>query len=314
MAYRSRWMLLLVAAAALQLNSCSSQEITTCPTSYDASWLHRNARTLLFMEHLQETAVERNLYDWVSTSSTQQFGDKVQKLRNELAIPRECQDVVRRIVYLEQRLQEDPTRDEAAEGGGGRHQPNLAVVFRQMSVMQSQLARQRNVLRHMRGRLMALGRQAEDLMLIPEQVQQINIYIEYMDKLMYNITQANGIPGLPGPPGPPGSPGTLGSPGLDGAIGPPGPKGSTGTQGPQGLPGLNGIPGEIGFQGAPGSQGLAGERGFKGERGDCKSCPFSNEASQGPPGFKGEKGERGERGEAGDLEDEMSDEEDPDMD
>ena len=28
-------------------------------------------------------------------------------------------------------------------------------------------------------------------MLIPEQVQQINIYIEYMDKLMYNITQAS---------------------------------------------------------------------------------------------------------------------------
>jgi len=34
-----------------------------------------------------------------------------------------------------------------------------------------------------------------------------------MDKLMYNITQANGIPGPSGPPGPPGTPGASGTPG-----------------------------------------------------------------------------------------------------
>jgi len=266
----------------------------TSRTNYDLSWLHRNAKLLLFVEHLHDVNSEDDDI-WESTSNSAEFEEKLQQLRNGLQIPAKChnvsQEILQRFAYLEERVQECIDGSESCYGGS-EEQPDVAGVYRRMSIMQAQLTRQKNVLRHMRGRLIALNRQMEDLQLIPEQILQINNYIEYMDKLMYNITQANGIPGPSGPPGPPGTPGASGTPGNIGLMGPPGPKGDTGATGSQGLPGLNGIPGEMGFQGAPGIQGLPGERGSKGERGDCNSsCTFARQISRGPPGPKGEKGE-----------------------
>jgi len=291
----TRWITILWA----MLQLAWAQE-AGCPatsrSNYDLSWLHRNAKSLFFLEHLQVWAQE-NDRGWASKTDSAEFEHKLQELRSGLQIPAECQNVaqetLQRFAQVEIRLQEciDVTAS-CFDGGSEEEQPDVAATFRRMYVMQSQLTRQRNVLRQMRGRLTALNRQVEDLQLIPEQILQINNYIEYMDKLMYNITQANGIPGHPGPAGPPGTPGTIGTPGQTGLMGPSGPKGDTGATGSQGFPGLNGIPGEMGFQGMPGIPGLPGERGSKGERGECNSsCSLARQISRGTPGPKGEKGE-----------------------
>jgi len=176
----TRW--IVIQWAILQLASAQESTLVAaagCPatsrTNYDLSWLQRNAKLLLFVEHLHDVYGHDDPI-WKSKSSSAEFEKTLQQLRSGLQIPEQCynfgQEMQQRIVYLEERL------DECANGscfGEAEEQPDVAGVYRRMSVMQSQLTRQRNVLRHMRGRLMALNRHVEG---IPTVLFQIPITIK----------------------------------------------------------------------------------------------------------------------------------------
>lgn len=148
-----------------------------CPNSFvnkDLSWFRQNAQTLLFMEHLQQRAVQENLFNWSREQGSEQYRSRLRNLEDQFVMPEEIPDdcyeqmpipqkIAQRISYLEDRLegcgaaQAQPCPySEVNVGGFGS-----GMALRRLSVIQAELMRQRNVIRFMRMRLMDINRQCE---------------------------------------------------------------------------------------------------------------------------------------------------------
>jgi len=291
----------------------------------DLRWFQNNAQTLLFMQHLQEKAIVEDLHDWPAQIATDTFQERLQQLKNDLATPEEVSEeclqqmsppgLYQRLTALEMRLERcggpvvptidfDDETDPMTDGTDALMSSNPCPSYdpagqphlhRRISLLEGEVARQKNALRGLRQRIAAIGRQYEDLVHVPERLSYLALCIENMDDQMKNVTEIKLLPGPPGPPGPIGPPGPYDGYGPPGPAGPPGPPGPSG---PEGLPGLNGVPGFDGPLGPPGPAGPPGPVGPKGPIGDCSSCPKSN-AIPGPPGPKGEPGWPGMQGAPG---------------
>lgn len=146
-----------------------------CPNANkDLSWFRQNAKSLLFMEHLQKRAAEENLYDWSKLLGSEQYRSRLRSLENQFVLPEEVpencyeqtpipQRIAQRIAFLEDRLegcgQQQPCGYGGGEVSGGGYGGSL--VLRRLSMIQAELMRQRNVIRVMRMRLVSINRQCE---------------------------------------------------------------------------------------------------------------------------------------------------------
>lgn len=148
-----------------------------CPNANkDLSWFRENAKSLLFMEHLQKRATEEDLYDWSKLTQTDRFRSKLRSLENQFDLPEEIpedcyeqmpipQKIAQRISFLEDRLegcagsaQRPCTRtleDEDVDYVGGGH------AQRRLSMLQAELLRQRNVIRQLRTSLIQVNQKCE---------------------------------------------------------------------------------------------------------------------------------------------------------
>ena len=117
--------------------TASAASSSKCPNN-DLSWFRQNARTLLFLEHLQvillfiyfnrfylyiyvfsshqSRAAQENLFDWSNQLGTDTFRSKLRSLEDEFLAPEEvseeCYDrmpippvIAQRISFLEDRLE-----------------------------------------------------------------------------------------------------------------------------------------------------------------------------------------------------------------
>ena len=145
-----------------------------CPNvNSDLSWFRKNAQALLFMEHLQKRATEENLFDWSKQQGSDQYRSRLRSLENQFVMPEEIPDdcydqmpipqkIAQRIAFLEDRLEgcgsAQPCPYAGAESGAGF---GSSLMLRRLSVIQAELMRQRNVIRYLRMRLVAINRQCE---------------------------------------------------------------------------------------------------------------------------------------------------------
>lgn len=147
-----------------------------CPNvNKDLSWFRQNAKSLLFMEHLQKRATEEDLYDWSTLTKTDRFRSRLRSLENQFVVPEEIPDdcyeqmpipqkISQRISVLEDRLescgsgQKPCTRSlDADDGYIG------APVQRRLSMLQAEMLRQRNVIRQLRTSLATVNQQCEGI-------------------------------------------------------------------------------------------------------------------------------------------------------
>ena len=147
-----------------------------CPNSYvngDFSWFRENAQSLLFMDHLQQKAAQEDLFDWAKEQRSEDYRARLRSLENQFLMPEEIADdcyeqmpipqkVAQRISYLEDRLEgcgsTEPCPYAGAETSGGF---SSTMILRRLSVLQAEMMRQRNVIRFMKMRLVAINRQCE---------------------------------------------------------------------------------------------------------------------------------------------------------
>ena len=169
-----RW-ILITAAVTISYGLVRASSELNCPSN-DLSWFRQNAKTLLFMEHFQKLAVAENLYNWSSEMDTEEFQQKLNSLENKFVLPEEMPDecyeqmyaapqgLIERIGFIEDRLQECSSSGRIGNGSpcyGGESGASTTMILRRMSVLQTELMRQRNVLRTLRVRLMTVNRQLE---------------------------------------------------------------------------------------------------------------------------------------------------------
>lgn len=169
-----------------------------CPNvNRDMSWFRQNAKTLLFMEHLQKRAAEENLYGWSDVTGSEQYQSRLRRMENQFVMPEEIPDdcydqmpipqkITQRISFLEDRLENCGSAQPCAYGGGETEEDfpggglGLRTIYtrsevgggygglglRRMSIIQAELMRQRNVIRTMRMRLAAINQQCEGSQMI----------------------------------------------------------------------------------------------------------------------------------------------------
>lgn len=162
----------MVTTAVLVALLASIASASKCPNS-DLSWFRQNARTLLFLEHLQNRATTENLFDWSNQLGSDTYRAKLRDLENEFLapeeVPEECYDkmpippvLAQRISFLEDRLEgcsgggEGHLGGQPCDGGGENY-----VLARRVASLQAELMRQRTVLRSVRLRLSTINRQCE---------------------------------------------------------------------------------------------------------------------------------------------------------
>lgn len=149
------------------------EEDFQCPNANkDLSWFRQNAKSLLFMEHLQNRASEEDLYDWSKFQQTDRFQSRLRTLENQFILPEEIPDdcyeqmpipqrISQRISFLEDRLegcgssQSRPCRleEDVDDYSGG--------AMRRLSILQAELLRQRNVIRQLRTSMASLTQKCE---------------------------------------------------------------------------------------------------------------------------------------------------------
>lgn len=163
----------------IQVGQATTQDANQngqCPNAYlnnDLSWFRKNAQALLFMEHLQRRATEENLFDWSKQQGSDQYKARLRTLENQFVMPEEIPDdcydqmpipqkIAQRIAFLEDRLEgcgaPQPCSYDGTESNVGF---GSSLMLRRLSVIQAELMRQRNVIRYMRMRLVAINRQCE---------------------------------------------------------------------------------------------------------------------------------------------------------
>lgn len=159
-----------------------------CPNvNRDMSWFRQNAKSLLFMEHLQKRAAEENLYGWSDVLGSDQYSSQLRRLENQFVMPEEVPDdcydqmpipkrFAQRISFLEDRLEscgsaqpcaydEEEMRLREGYTGGIRLRASYGggLALQRLSTIQAELMRQRNVIRMMRMRLETIDRQCEGI-------------------------------------------------------------------------------------------------------------------------------------------------------
>lgn len=167
-----------IKASSLTTISDDSNAINKCPSGLnDLGWFRHNARTLLFMEHLQSRAAKENLFGWSDQLGTESFRSQLRAVEQQFLgadeIPEECLDrmpiqpnIAQRIHYLEDRLENCNSNNQqipCALGGGAAVTENSYAVTRRMSALQAELMRQRAILRQLHLRLVNINRQSEGI-------------------------------------------------------------------------------------------------------------------------------------------------------
>lgn len=147
-----------------------------CPNANkDLSWFRRNAKSLLFMEHLEKRAAKEDLYDWSTLMGSEQYRSRLRSLENQFVMPEEVpedcyeqmpipQRIAQRIAFLEDRLESCGSAQPCTLAGGEVDASYAGgLVLRRLSMIQAELMRQRSVIRMMRMRIATINQQCEGI-------------------------------------------------------------------------------------------------------------------------------------------------------
>ena len=141
---------------------------STCPQHVnDLGWFREHAKTLVFMEHLYKKATEENLFNWKNEMDDDGFRDQIHELESSFISPEQLGDdcyeralphgLIQRLSHLEERV----GGCGPEPGPCGDFEPANPAVFRRITIMQEELARQRSLVHQLRLRINVIGRQFE---------------------------------------------------------------------------------------------------------------------------------------------------------